>query len=170
MSGHGFVVVRHGMPVSVEFAPGQGVEQYELLAPLPPRAAPRPHGERVPWDAHGEAKRRAEEVMPAIKRREWRTVDRHSCPCGQSIVTEAVDPRGVRWAVITRPEHIPPAFRRLAEPAAPMAWPLHREPNGMPHVDTARCRACLQVFVVALTEASATLIPVRPVYGARVAP
>lgn len=176
MTSYGYVYARRGLPASTQWAGGQDVEGYELLAPLPETAEPslqQVQYSRVPLDAHGRAIRDAPAVREDLKAGRARVVHRHTCTCpaSPSLVTELVAPDGTRWALITRPEIIPPAFRRDEDhETGPSAWPLHREPNGHPHIAFARCRRCGSVFVVALTDTLVSLIPTRPVYGARVTP
>lgn len=173
MSTHGYIVARRGLPVSLEWEAGQDVETYELLEPLPETLPKRLTGARQPFDAHAHARRCAPSVREGMKAGTLRETGRHtcSCPSSPSLVTEAVAPDGRRWALITRPEVIPPAFRRAGDhDTGPSAWPLHREPSGTPHIDFARCRRCGAVYCVALTESEVRLIRTRPVYGARVAP
>ena len=63
----GYLVVRRGMPTQVEPAPGQEVETYELLEPLPMRP-PRPQVAKfVPWGAHEEAARLAPTIKQFMK-------------------------------------------------------------------------------------------------------
>lgn len=176
MTGYGYVYARRGLLVSTPWEPGQEVEGYELLAPLPEPAettVQQVSRSRVPLDAHGRAIRDAPAVQRDLKAGKARVTQRHTCTCpsSPSLVTELVAPDGTRWALITRPEIIPTAFRRERDhDTGPAAWPLHREPNGHPHIDFTRCRRCGSVFVAALTDANVMLIPTRPIYGARVTP
>ncbi len=171
MSEHGYLVVRRGVPTSQPAAVGDDVETYELVDPMPPTTSPAAP-DRISRDAHAEARQMAPEVRRLAKSKQWATLRIHgcTCQCDAILVTELQTPSGERWALVNRPESIPPSFRRGDHHDEPTAWPLHREPSGAAHVDFARCPRCKLTWCVALTETAVHMLRVRPTYGARFGP
>ncbi len=167
---NGYLVMRRGLLRSEPWKPGQEVESYELLEPLPTPVPPNPSNAQ-PWDAHAYAESMAPFVRQSIESGATRLQAKHRCTCrsAPTIAAETVDTSGHVWVLIYRGESVPPAFRRQDHTSAPVAWPLHREPNGWAHVDLTTCHRCRQVWCVALTEREAKLVPVRATYGGRVA-
>lgn len=170
MPDYGYIAARYGLPNSAPIEAGQVVDGYELLAPLP-RSRPTPLNGRTAGDAHAEARRLAADVTSSIESKDWRKDKVHRCTCKRApaLVIEAIAPNARRWALVVRGNEIPPAFRGpAAREAEPLAWPLHCEPNGAPHVDFVICPRCRATYCVALTPTAAHLIPTRPRYGSRV--
>ncbi|GAB3758814.1 hypothetical protein GCM10027599_26720 [Yimella radicis] len=166
----GFIVARRGPNANDPFAVGDEVDTYELLVPLLPPVDARPTPAARLKDAHSKAALEAPRIKELAKSQKWRVLQRLACDCPASelLVTVYVVPGGERWAYLV-PEKLPSAFRRTEAANRPLAFPLHREPNGYPHVDIVSCRRCLTRWAVQLTESEAAMAKCRsPHLGARV--
>lgn len=169
--GFGYLVTRHGLPTAQSWEPGQRVEQYKLLAPLPAvDRRPTPKNHRFE-DVHALARTLAPQATALVRSGEWVPAVEHRCTCKrrERIATEYQSPEG-RFVIVHHGDQlIPPAFRHAGhdDDKAPSVWPLHAEPEG-PHLELTNCRRCRRVWAVALTWRSSHLIPLEPRYGVRV--
>ena len=170
---YGAIVMTRGKSADADWEIGDDTEVYVLLDPLDVvhEAQTRAATGRQ-WNAHAAARKWGISVEQDRHAGRGREVGRHGCQCpaGRSLVIDYLDRGGRRWAIIG-PERIPASFRRTSmhDPAR-IAMPLHRHPNGSPHVEVTTCRSCNQDWIVALTEDSIHLARCRATRGGTVAP
>ncbi|CCH77730.1 hypothetical protein BN12_220008 [Nostocoides japonicum T1-X7] len=132
---------------------GDHSDVYELERPItlpPPREMPQ---SSMPSDFHSIAATEGPVVKDALAKRELRTSQSAWCDCVRGRVLAQVVTRtfGTKW-VIVEPERVSRRFAQDFRETGPTAWPLHTEPNGMPHTEIASCRGCRARWVIFLFE------------------
>ena len=166
MSEHGFIVIRRGQPTSAPAAAGDLVDVYPLGAPLDLTQAAGAGVPGADFDPH----RAAHAFGPMLRTAGLREVGRVSCAEGhepRSLAIAYANTAGRVW-VLVRPERVPKAHRGSRLPG-PSAWPLHTEPNGVPHVEITSCGRCRRTWALAITERGLTRVDMaRPLYSRRV--
>ncbi len=173
-SPYGHIVIRRGLPTSVPFEAGQQVDRYTLEAPLPMSRELSKMRPRQQGDPH-ELARRVGAIVKA-QRKTLRVVDRVLCDCpptkgrNRSGTLAVVYAFGERPWIHINPEKRPSGFRSSTGTYAPTAWPMHREPNGSPHVEMTTCR-CRRTRAIVLTKQDVFRVHIsRPAYDLRVEP
>lgn len=169
MSDFGAIVVGRGKDPREAWKVGDATDVYVLAEPLPLSPARAVQG-LVPANWHAVA----EKLGPTLRRLapNLPEVKQLLCHCpGTPRLARVVEAAfGQQWALI-HAERVPPAFRNDQRPTGDLAWPLHTEPTGYPHVEITSCKRCGARWVIALTDADAVLVRVTEVrHNGRVAP